>query len=110
MSQKGVPYDLTNFFLSRDKVFFYISLGDVENKKAKMHDVCRRYKISRQHMKLILMALKHYKLLDFRYDQQFKSFIPVFTEKGRKLREMLIAFIKFFEDMGVWKNGLSKVG
>ena len=104
MSKKGIPYDITNFFLDKNKCLFYIDLKNVQDKKTKMYNLCKKYEMTKQHMKLVLIALKYYELIDFCYEHEFKSFLTVYTKKGLRLRHMLVNVSRFLKCIGVWNN------
>lgn len=98
------PYKLTNFFLKENTAKFFVGLIDVENKNKNMYELCKDTKISYKHLKLILMGMKYYDIIDFRYDVKFKSFVPKYTKKGIKLRSLMSQVIDIMNTSGVWKK------
>lgn len=105
--KQGVPYDMTNFFLNRNKSMFFINLLDVEKKKRKIYDIRRESFLSNVHSKQILKSLSYYKLITYHYDVTKSSYVIKFTKLGLEVREQVLEFKKLLEKVDIWteKNG-----
>lgn len=104
MSKKKVPYDMINYFLHRDKTLFFLGLADTQNRKKKIYDIRTELRITEQHSRMILNSLKYYKLIDFKYDLKFNSYVVEYTERGLRLRKKLVDFESTLKRIGIWED------
>jgi len=102
MAHKEIPYDLTNFFLNRDKTMFYVNLSDTESRKRKLYDIRTEVRITEMHSRMILSSLKFYGLINYFYDKKFNSYVTEYTEKGIKMRKKIIEFQSLLKKLEVW--------
>jgi hypothetical protein len=104
MSKLGVPFDMTNFFVNRDKCMFFIHLKDVQNRKYKLYDLCKKTDISLKQSTFILKGLEYFGFIGVKYNSIFSSYIPVLTEKGNIVRNILIKLSKYMVDYDIWED------
>lgn len=102
MPRKENSYDLSNFFLNRNKVIFYIRLQELKKRKIKFYNLCKENRISLHHGQLILSGFKESNLITFRYDNEFFSYVVSYTEQGKKLRDKLVDLKKLMEVLKIW--------
>lgn len=105
MSKKNVPFDLTNFFVNRDKSMFFVHLLEVEKKKKTLYQIRRKFNISRPHSKLILSGLFHFNLFDeYYFDSPTGKYIIKFSPQGLELRKKILEIKPVLEKIKIWQN------
>lgn len=102
MAKKNESYDLTNFFLNRDKIIFYMRLKELSTKKIKFHILCKQCHLSLLHDKLILSGLKYNNLINLDYDSSHFSYDISYTVCGKKIHDYLVVVKEFLEGQKIW--------
>jgi hypothetical protein len=100
---KAKKNDMTNFFLNRDKVLFFIGLSDSALSSKIVYALRKKYKISLHQCQVIIKALEEYGLGKYYYDNDAGYYIFKFSNAGLHLRNELINIGSMLKRLDIWK-------